>query len=89
MFKKKNHYVKLLSMSVTIPLTDHLKGLIVPSHVHVDGSLQFALKVMCLYCTEEIPREKHNLLIGANNKTIFHILPLQSLRRHLNLSRLL
>lgn len=76
-------------MSVTIPLTDHLKGLIVPSHVHVDGFLQFALKVMCLYCAEEIPREKHNLLIDANNKTIFHILPLQSLPRHLNLSRLL
>ena len=76
-------------MSVTIPLTDHLKGLIVPSDMHVGGFLQFALKIMCLYCTEEIPWEEHNLLIDANNKTIFHILPLQSLLRHLNLSRLL
>lgn len=34
---------------------------------------------MCLYCTKEIPREKHNLLIDDNNTTIFHIPPFQSL----------
>lgn len=33
-------------------------------------------KIMCFYCTKEIPREKHNLLIDANNTTIFHIPPL-------------
>lgn len=41
---------------------------------------------MCFYCTKEIPREKHNLLIDANNTTIFHIPPLKSLPKHVNLS---
>lgn len=42
LFKKKKHYIKLLRICLTIPLTDHLKGSIVPSAVPVDGFLQFA-----------------------------------------------
>lgn len=66
-----------LSTGLTIPLTAHLKGSIV---LFCSACWWFFYsllkKIMCFYCTKEIPREKHNLLIDANNTTIFHIPPL-------------